>query len=83
MPADSFSLSVRVACQKNTVSGAGFFFQLSDQLTLTANIDIFRFKVIFQIHPQGAFGKIADMSLTCNDLISASQKAFDGRGFGW
>ena len=83
MPCDGFSLSVRVGCQKYFLCRLGFLADLLDQIALAANIYIMRCKIILDIHPQGALGKIPHMSLGSNNLIICTEVFLDRSNFGW
>ena len=58
MPRDGFSLSIRVGCQIDFRSILGFFFQFFDDISLPADGDVLRFKVVINVDSQLAFRQI-------------------------
>ena len=59
MPANRLALAIRVGCQIHFRGILRQLFQRIDQLALAANVNIFRFKVVFQIHPKGAARQVS------------------------
>ena len=82
MPGNSFSFAVRVGCEKDLVCALCTLADLFDEIALAANVDIVCFKVIFNIHAQRAFGKIAHVTDGCDYLVVGSEIALYGECLG-
>ena len=82
MPRNGFALAVRVSCEEYFFSGFGFLFDLLDQVTFAANIDIANSKIVVNINAECSFGQIANMSFGCDHFIIGAKVAFDGTCFG-
>ena len=80
VPAYGLALAVRVGGKQDLGGGFCFFFKRIYQLALSADIYIFRFKIVFDIYTQLAFGKIPYVPYGGNHLISLSEKALYGAG---
>ena len=78
VPGDCLSLAVRVGGKINKACVLGSLFQLVAQLTLAADVDIFRCKIVFDVHTQTAFGQITHMTHRSHDLIALAQIFLDG-----
>ena len=62
MPGDGFSLPVRVGCEVDGLCLVGCRPQLPDQLFLAPDGDIFRRKIMLQIHAHFALGQVTKMA---------------------
>ena len=82
MPGNGFSFAVRVRREIDFVCGLGFLFQLFDERSLAADVDVFCFEVIVDVDAEGALWQIADVTDGCHNFIARAQIAFDSIGFG-
>ena len=78
VPGDGLALAVRVGGKINKACVLGSLFQLVAQLTLASDVDIFRCKIVFDVHTQTAFGQITHMTHRSHDLIALAQIFLDG-----
>ena len=78
MPADGLSLAVRVCCEVNLGSVAGFLADAAEDVAAAADRDIFHFKVFIRIDAELTFREVANMALGGLDLIAFAQIAADG-----
>ena len=78
MPGDRLALAVRVRCEIDDVAVLGVFFQLTDQLALVADGLIDRFKIVFDVHAELAFGQIAQMTHAGLDHIVLAEIPLNG-----
>ena len=82
MPADGFPFPVRVGGQIDHTALFGLGFQFLDGSGLAADIDILRGKVIFNVHPQLAFGQVPDVAHGSHHFVSPTQIFLNGFALG-
>ena len=68
VPGDGLALAVRVSGKVDRTGLVGGFFELADQLLLAGQGDIFRFKIMLQVHAHGALGQVPQMTHAGLDL---------------
>ena len=69
MPSDCFTLAVRVSCQKDFIGRLGLLADLTNEVSLAADVDIVRFKFVLDIYAKRAFGQVAHVSKGRDDLV--------------
>ena len=77
MPGNRLPLAVRVGCQINTAGSLCLLADVADQIASAADVDIMRFKIVFNIHSQGALGQVAHVPFGGNDAIIGAKVALD------
>ena len=82
MPRNGFPFPVRVGSQINHFAFLSFFFQGFDEGFLPLDFGVLGGKSVVHIHPQLAFGKIADMPVGSQDFVVLSQVFLDGFSLG-
>ena len=82
VPADSLAFPVRVGCQKDGVAGLGGFFQVADDVFFSFDGAVFGLEIVFDVHPQSAFGQVPQVAHTGLYLIAGTQILSDGLRFG-
>ena len=80
MPGYGFALAVRVGREVDAFGGLCRFFQLGYHLFLFGHDDVRRLEVVFHVHRESLFGKIANMPHRSEHLVSAAE-IFLYRGF--
>ena len=83
VPGNCFSLAVRVRCQIDLVGLLHALSEIRQKISLSADCDVLRFKIILNIDSHLTSRKITDMSLTCRDIILLSKKLLDGLHLRW
>ena len=81
MPANRLALTVGVGRQKNLGGVFRLLFQGIDQLALSADIDVFRLKIMLDVNAELTFRQVPDVSLGRDHLIALSKEALDGGHF--
>ena len=77
MPGYCLSLAVRVGCEEDLVCRLSFRVELADNVSLAADVYIVRFKIVFDIYTERAFGKVADVSDRRRYLVVRAKIALD------
>ena len=78
MPRNGFTFSVRVRREIDFGGILRILFQLRDDVTFPADIDVVRRKTVFNIDAERTFGQITNVPLGSNDFVVGAQVAFDG-----
>ena len=78
MPCDGLALTVRVRCQIYRFGRTGSSTQFIDQFFFSGYGNIFRRKIMLQIHTHGAFGQVTQMTHTGLDHIVIAQVFSNG-----
>ena len=74
-------IDLALRCADGPVTLAGIADR--QKISLSADCDVLRFKIILNIDSHLTSRKITDMSLTCRDIILLSKKLLDGLHLRW
>ena len=82
VPGDRFALPVGVCRQVDPGSFLRFLLDGLDKVRFAPHVDVFGFKVIFDVYAQAALGEVAQVTRAGNDVVAAAQKLPDGLRLG-